>query len=155
MWWCITYIVSVDLLLTDFLHKTVDLVLSGNQVVGENLLVQGARVIDDESHVATDVTQVGERRRHVSIADDLIVTGGHGIVDAAGEKTGVGKLVPPADINDGVGEPELADLVVDNFFLEQEMRPGQLRPRKAVSHHTSGKFIPRHAATSHHRAEPR
>jgi hypothetical protein len=29
-------------------------------------------------------------------------------------------LVPPADINDGVGEPELADLVVDNLFLRRQ-----------------------------------
>lgn len=116
--WCITYVVSVDLLLADLLHQAVNLVLRGDQVVGENLLVQGARVIDDQSHVATDIAQVGERRWHVSIADDLIVTGGHRIVDAAGEKARVGELVPPTDINDGVGEPELADLVVDNFFLE-------------------------------------
>lgn len=78
---CITYVVPVDLLLTDLLHQTVDLILRGDQVVGENLLVQGAGVIDDQSHVATDIAQVGERGGHVSIANDLIVTRGHRIVD--------------------------------------------------------------------------
>jgi hypothetical protein len=153
--WCITYVVSVDLLLTDLLHQAVDLILRGDQVVGENLLVQGAWVFDDQSHVATDIAQVGERRWHVSIADNLIVAGGHRIVDAAGEKARVGELVPPTDINDGVGEPELADLVVDNFFLEGEKRYDQPTPKRDTSHDAQKLAIPRHAATSHPRAEPR
>lgn len=82
---CTTYVVPVDLLLTDLLHQTINLILRGNQVVCENLLVQGTLVIDDQSHVATDVAQVGERGRHVSIADNLVIARGHRIVDAAGD----------------------------------------------------------------------
>ena len=114
---CATYVVPIDLLLAELLHEVVDLVLCGDQVVGEDLLVQGARVGDDHGHVATDIAQVGQSCGHVSVADNLVVTGCHGIVDTAGGETGVGQLVPPADIDDGIGNPELANLVVDNFFL--------------------------------------
>lgn len=112
-----TYIVTIDLLLADFLHEAVDLVLCRHQVVCEDLLVQRTLVADDHSHVATDVAQVSERGGHVSIADDLIVARGHGVVNAAGQKARVGQLVPPADVDDGIGEPHLANLVVDNLFL--------------------------------------
>lgn len=112
-----TYVVSIDLLLAEFLHELVDLVLRGDQVVGEDLLVQSAGVGDDHSHVATDVSQVGECCGHVAITNNFIVARCHGIVDTPGGEAGVGELVPPADIDNGVGEPQLADLVVDDFFL--------------------------------------
>lgn len=114
---CATYVVPIDLLLAQLLHELVDLVLGGDQVVGQDLLVQGARVGDNHGHVATDIAQVGQSCGHVAVADNLIVTGCHGVVDTAGGKTGVGQLVPPAHIDDGVGNPELANLVVHNFFL--------------------------------------
>jgi hypothetical protein len=91
--------------------------LRGDQVVGKDLLVQSAGVGNDHSHVATDVSQVGQCCGHVAITNNFIVAGCHGVVDTAGGEAGVGELVPPADINDGVGKPQLADLVVDDFFL--------------------------------------
>lgn len=91
--------------------------MGGDKVVGENLLVQGAWVGDNHSHVATDVSQIGQGGGHVAIADNLVVTRSHGIVDAPGGEAGVGQLVPPTNIDDGVGNPQLTDLVVDNFFL--------------------------------------
>lgn len=112
-----TYVVAIDLLLAEFLHELIDLVLRGDQVVGEDLLVQSAGVGDDHSHVATDVSQVGQCCGHVAITNNFIVARCHGIVDTAGGEAGVGELVPPADIDDGVGKPQLADLVVDDFFL--------------------------------------
>ena len=122
-WWLSgTYVVAVDLLLTNLLHQVVDPVLCRYEVVGEDLLVQSTGVLDDQSHVATDIPEISQGSRHVSIADDLVVTRGHGIVDTAGGQTGVSQLVPPTDIDEGVGEPQLADLVVDNLFLYSSSR---------------------------------
>lgn len=111
------YVVPVDLLLADFLHEAVDLVLCGDKVVRKNLLVQSPLVGNDHRHVATDIAQVGQCGGHVSVTDDLVVAGCHGIVNTSRAKARVGQLVPPADIDDGVGEPHLADLVVDDLFL--------------------------------------
>ena len=113
-----TYIVAVDLLLAHFFHQAVDLVLRGDLVVCENLLVQGTRVLDDESHVSPNVAQIGESGGLVAIADDFIVAGGHGVINTAGGETRVGKLVPPAYIDDGIWQPELPDLIIHNLFLQ-------------------------------------
>lgn len=112
-----TYVVSVDLLLGEIFHQFVDLVLTQDQVVGENLLVEGAGVGNDHRHVSTNVPQISQCCGHISISNDLVVAGGHGIIDTSGREAGVRKLVPPADIDDGVRKPKLADLVVDDFFL--------------------------------------
>lgn len=111
------YIVAVNLLLADLLHEIVDLVLCRDQVVCQDLLVQRPIVRDDHCHVAANVAQVGQGRGHVSVADNLIVARRHGVVDATRAKARVRQLVPPADIDDGVWEPHLADLVVHNLFL--------------------------------------
>lgn len=112
-----TYVVSIDLFLAKLLHELVHLVLRGDQVVGEDLLIQSAGVGNDHGHVATDVSQVGQCGGHVAVTNNFIVARCHGIVDTTGGETGVGELVPPADIDNGVGKPQLANLVVDNFFL--------------------------------------
>lgn len=112
-----TYVVSVDLLLGQFLHQIIDLVLTQNQVIGENLLVKGAGIRNNHRHVSTNVPQVSQSCGHISISDDLVVAGGHGIINTSGREAGVRKLVPPSHIDDGVRKPQLADLVVDDFFL--------------------------------------
>lgn len=112
-----TYVVAVDFLLTNLFEKVVDLVLSENGVVGEDHLVQSAVVEDDARHVATNVSQVCDGGRGVTVANELIVGRGHGIVDSAGFETGVRELVPPTDIDNGVGQVELLDVVVDGFLL--------------------------------------
>jgi hypothetical protein len=112
-----TYVVSINLFLAEFFHQIVDLILREDQVVGEDLLVQSTRVGDDQGYVATDVSQIGQSCGHVAITDDFIVARRHGVVDAPGGEAGVGQLVPPADIDDGVRNPQLADLVIDDLFL--------------------------------------
>lgn len=56
-----------------------------------------------------------------TIANELIVCRGHGIVHLAGVETGVGQLIPPTDIDDCVGQEELLDTAVDDFFLQTEL----------------------------------
>lgn len=115
------YVVAINLLLADFLHQVVDLILGGDQVVRQDLLVESARVLDDQGHKATDIPQVRECGGHVPIADDFIVARRHGVVDTTGGEARVGELVPPTHIDEGVGQPDLADLVVNNFFLSERV----------------------------------
>lgn len=112
-----TYVVAVNLLLTNLLEKVVDLVLGDNSVVGKNHLVQSAVIEDDAGHVATNVSQVCDGGRSITVAHEFIVGCGHGVVDPARFETRVGELVPPTDIDDGVGQVELLNVVVDSFFL--------------------------------------
>lgn len=114
---CAPYVVAINLFFTELLHELINLVLGGDKVIGEDLLVKSAGIGDNHGHVATDVSQVGQSSRHVAITDNLIVTGCHGVVDTPGGKAGVGKLVPPTDIDDGVRQPQLTDLIVNNFLL--------------------------------------
>lgn len=70
---CATYIVAVNLLLAEFFHQLVNLVLGGDQVISKDLLVQSAGVGDDHGHIPTNVSQVSQCGGHVAIADNLIV----------------------------------------------------------------------------------
>lgn len=119
--WCqdrrCTYVVPSDFLFAKLLEKIVDLVLSGDGVVGENHLVQSPVVDDNVGHVATNVSQVCDGGWGGAIADNLIVCRGHGIVDPSGVEAGVGELIPPTDIDDCVRQEELLDVVVDGLFL--------------------------------------
>lgn len=81
---CATYIVPVNLFFTEYLHKLMDFTLCGDNIIGENLPVQGARVGNYPGHIATDVSQVYKGCRRVAITDDLVVAGCHGVVHAPG-----------------------------------------------------------------------
>lgn len=113
-----TYVVSDDLLFTELLEEIVDLVLSHNGIVGEHHFVQGAVIENDTGHVPTDIAQVGDRGGGGTIAHDFIVCSRHGIIGPTRFKTGVGQLVPPADIDNRIGQKKLLDVVVDGFFLQ-------------------------------------
>lgn len=77
------YVVAGDLLFTELLHRGINLVLGGQGVVGENHLVQGAVIGDDQGDVASNISQIGEGDRGIAIADDLVVGRRHGVVGAA------------------------------------------------------------------------
>ena len=89
IWDPATHVVAVNLLLTNLLEKVVDLVLGDNSVVGKNHLVQSAVIEDDAGHVATNVSQVCDGGRSVTVAHELIVGCGHGVVNPTRFKTRV------------------------------------------------------------------
>lgn len=109
-------------------------------IVRENHFVLCPRVNDDLGDVFSDVSQIGKCAGRSAVADQLVVGGGHGIVDFAGGEARSCDLVPPADVDDGVCKFDLFDVVVYFFFLRDVRLP-------IHSHTTRTGQVPHRATT--------
>lgn len=64
--------VGFDLLPAGCLYERDDLLLGEDVAVREDFLVQGSLVLDDPRHEASDIPQISEQVRGISIAIDRV-----------------------------------------------------------------------------------
>lgn len=112
-----TYVFPLNLLPTQSFHSIKNLGRRHDSVVRKDHFVLRPGVNNDLGDVLPDVPQISECAGRLAVADQLVVGRGHGIVDFAGWEARSCDLVPPANVDDGVGEFELFDVVVYFFFL--------------------------------------
>lgn len=112
-----TYEFPLNLLTTQLFDRIKNPRRRHDGIVRENHFVLCPRVNDDLGDVFPDISQIGKCAGCAAVADQLIVGSGHGIVDFAGGEARSCDLIPPADVDDGVRDFDLFDVVVYFFFL--------------------------------------
>lgn len=80
-----TYVTALQCLSANSFHYVEDLMLSQDIVVGKYRPIQRARVGDDLCHVTTDITDMRQGRRHLSVSGDAIHRIGKGVTSTGGE----------------------------------------------------------------------
>jgi hypothetical protein len=112
-----TYSSRLWLLTKHLLHQFVHFILRLGLCVGQYSLVNSSRVAHYGSDVISDVSNICERRRDVTAGDDIVVGEDEAFVQLAGRDSGQSDLVPPTNINYGVGEIDTLDVIKDCLFL--------------------------------------
>ena len=97
-----TYIFSCYFLAADFLNCIIQLVLSAEVSIGENLLVKGPSVGDDTSNIYANVARIGPGTRYITTASNSTIIEEKVAINAAGGQAGKTDLVPPTDVDDGI-----------------------------------------------------
>lgn len=96
------------------------LILTPKLVVHEHVLIKRPIVDNDPRYIATYIPEIRESGRRVSITCNVIFGNCDGVVCFPGGESGNAELIPPTYIEDGVGEDEVFDVVVDCFFVVAE-----------------------------------
>jgi len=106
-----TYIFSWDRLARHLLKKIKDLTLRPNLAIPENGPVQRPRIDNDSRDVFSDIAVIRQGPGRVPVAYDLcrrIFSLG---ADSSRGQGRQGELVPPAEVDGGVGEVEPFDVI--------------------------------------------
>lgn len=106
----------LDLLPRLLFKQIPHLVLAPHLVVDEDVSIQSSVIDDDASDVAADVPQVCQCGGDVAGPGDFGLSREDEGVGETGREFGDGDLVPPADVDDGVGEGEGGEVRVDDLF---------------------------------------
>lgn len=97
-----TYIFPFYFLAADSLNCIIQLVLSAEVSIGENLLVKRPRVSDDTSNIYADIAGIGPGTRYVTAASDGTIIQKKVAINTSGGQAGKADLVPPTDVDDGI-----------------------------------------------------
>jgi hypothetical protein len=106
-----TYIFSWDRLARHLLKKIENVILRPNLTIPENGPVQRPRIGNDSRGVFSDIAVIRQGPGRIPVADDLrrrIFSLG---ADSTRGQGWQGELVPPTDVDGGVGEVEPFDVI--------------------------------------------
>jgi hypothetical protein len=91
--------------------------LCANIGVGEDLVIEGPRVRDDTGDIGPDVAGICPGGRNIAVSSNRGVVEKQVAIQASRGETGKANLVPPANIDNGVGEVNTLDVVKNGLFV--------------------------------------
>ena len=113
-----TYVFSFKFLTADFLNCIIQLMLSAEVGIGEDLLIKGPRVCDDSSDIHANIARIGSGTRHVTVASNSSIVEKKVTIDAAGGQAREADLIPPTDVDNGIRKVKPLKMVQYSLLLQ-------------------------------------
>lgn len=115
----LVYDLGFNLLTAHFLHQIEYFSLRHDFAEQVDHVIQRPCIVYDERYKAADVLQVRDARLDTPIIHHRgIIWPQHGVGNFARWGRGKGDLIPIADVDDGVRKSKIADVLINNLFLE-------------------------------------
>lgn len=111
------YVLSRDFLAAKHLNRIIHLVMGAEVGVGQDLLVYGPGIRYNAGDILADVSEVGSGGGNVAVACDEGTVEQEVTVEATGGQAREADLVPPADVDDGIGQVQPLDVVQHGLLL--------------------------------------
>jgi hypothetical protein len=93
---------------------------------GQHLLVQSTGIRNAAGDVLSDVTPVDSARMKIAVTGDVAAIQQEVLVETARRETGEADLVPPTNVDGGVGKAQGLNMVQDGLFLGKEQTASSL-----------------------------